>query len=290
MSRIRSLHPGQWTDEQFVACSPTARLLALGLRNEADDNGIFEWKPITIKMRLFPNDAVEVCELLQELENSDQIKRFESGGKTYGAIRNFRKYQRPEKPKSWHPITDELRVYVGLSEPDQQPLPDQSPTDQGKSPQRKEEGGDRKEKKDSAPAALDADFETWWGVYPKKADKGHARKEYLKARKRGIPPETLLGGAERYRDDPKRSPDFTKNAGTWLTGECWGDEPAAGAGGEPVRLVTQEEREANRHAMYAEMIKRRQSPGLGFSAQDRFKMIKAGMITMEDCEKAGCAA
>ena len=31
MARIRSLHPGQWTDEAFVQCSAFARLLALGL-------------------------------------------------------------------------------------------------------------------------------------------------------------------------------------------------------------------------------------------------------------------
>ena len=56
MARIRSLHPGQWTDEAFVAVSPLARLLALGLRNEADDEGVFPWKPVTLRMRLLPAD------------------------------------------------------------------------------------------------------------------------------------------------------------------------------------------------------------------------------------------
>lgn len=29
MARIRSTHPEQWSDDQFVSCSPLARLLAL---------------------------------------------------------------------------------------------------------------------------------------------------------------------------------------------------------------------------------------------------------------------
>jgi hypothetical protein len=49
--RIRSLHPEQFTDDQFVSCSPLARLLALGVRNQSDDNGIFEWNPVKLKMR-----------------------------------------------------------------------------------------------------------------------------------------------------------------------------------------------------------------------------------------------
>ena len=114
MARIRSLHPGQWTDEDFVACSMAARLLALGLRNEADDNGVFEWKPLAIKMRLFPADAVDVAVLLDELSANNQVRAFEDSGKRYGVIRNFRRWQRPDKPKSWLPLPDDLRPYAGL--------------------------------------------------------------------------------------------------------------------------------------------------------------------------------
>lgn len=176
MARIRSLHPGQWTDERFVACSPTARLLALGLRNEADDNGVFEWKPITIKMRLFANDAVDVTALLGELEAQEQIQHFDADGKRYGAIRNFRKYQRPEKPKSWHPLPDSLRDYVGLSLPDPGRVAEELPTDQRKSPQRKDEGGKRKDGEEGRGrrgTRLAAD----WA--PSDADRGFAQEQGL---------------------------------------------------------------------------------------------------------------
>jgi len=104
MPRIRSLHPGQWTDDQFVVCSFGARLLALGLRNEADDNGIFEWNPIKIKMRLFPADNVEIDELLTELVESGQVIQYAITEKLYGMIRNFTKYQKVKAPGFLHPV------------------------------------------------------------------------------------------------------------------------------------------------------------------------------------------
>lgn len=170
MARIRSIHPGQWTDEAFVSCSAMARLLAIALRNVADDQGVFEWKPLGIKMQIFPADNVDVPTLLAELGESDQIRAFEASGKRYGAIRNFRRWQRPEKPKAVHPLPDDLREYVGLSpnaprsngggstpddgwpeddhrppECEPRPFADQSATGHRKSPQRKEEGGRREE-------------------------------------------------------------------------------------------------------------------------------------------------
>ena len=81
MARIRSIHPGQWTDEDFVSCSAFARLLAIALRNEADDQGVFEWKPISLKMKLFPADAIDINELLAELVTFSQIKNFEYDGR-----------------------------------------------------------------------------------------------------------------------------------------------------------------------------------------------------------------
>ena len=75
MARIRSIHPEQWTDDQFVTTSPLARLVALGIRNEADDNGVFEWNPIKLKMRLLPADNCDMDSLLGELLSTKQIRR-----------------------------------------------------------------------------------------------------------------------------------------------------------------------------------------------------------------------
>lgn len=153
MARIRSVHPGQWRDQDFVECSIPARLLAIAIRNEADDQGIFEWKPKQIKMNLFPADAIDVEPLLEELVRFNLMRKYEIDGRQFGAIRNFRLYQRPKTPNAIHPMSHEIRKYVGLdgrnsvtaSEIDDA-SDDLISETLGKSPeQRKEEGGRMKE-------------------------------------------------------------------------------------------------------------------------------------------------
>lgn len=118
MSRIRSIHPGLFTDEAFVSLSDAAKIFFIGLWCEADDQGVFEWKPLTLKMRLMAGSTASAEPLLAELVAVDRIKRFEAGGKSYGAVRNFRKFQRPQKPKPVYPLPPELRVYVAIDKGD----------------------------------------------------------------------------------------------------------------------------------------------------------------------------
>ncbi len=106
MSRIRSIYPGQWTDEDFVVLSAFARLLALAIRNEADDNGVFEWKPLQIKVRLFPVDSVDVGALLAELEEHRHIASYQAEGRRYGVIRNFARFNKPRRPSALYPMPE----------------------------------------------------------------------------------------------------------------------------------------------------------------------------------------
>jgi hypothetical protein len=294
LSRIRSIHPKLLTDEAFMDLTVNAPLgvaLLIGLWMEADDQGVFEWKPLTIKARVLPAASVDINALLIELEARHFIKRYAVGGREYGAVRNFQRYQRPKKPNAVHPLPSSMVAYVGTGdtsdEESSEPVPHQDGTPSPKSPQMEEEGGKRKEEgeKDSA---LASDFETFWGAYPKKADKGHALKAYIAARKLGASAETLLAGAARYRADPSRDPKFTKNAQGWLSGECWNDQAAEPP--PPVKFEPQAVKDAQRHMAYAAMIQRGISPGLQFTTADRNKMIAAGLVTMEQCERAGCAA
>lgn len=112
MARIRSVHPSLFTDEAWVSCSPVARILYIGLWTDADDQGVFVWRPMQLKMRLLPGDQVDISELLKELAAADLIRAFEHEGRPYGAIKLFQKYQRPKKPNAIHPFPDELRDYV----------------------------------------------------------------------------------------------------------------------------------------------------------------------------------
>lgn len=148
MSRIRSIHPGLFTDEAFVSISPIARIFFIGLWTECDDNGSFEWSPLKLKMRILPADNADASELLAEIERERGIMRYEVNGKAYGAVRNFCQYQRPKKPNSVHPQTDEVRNWVNTdarsTRDGSEPVTHQLPTPSEK-PRQMEDGGCRME-------------------------------------------------------------------------------------------------------------------------------------------------
>lgn len=145
MARIRSQHPGIFTDEAYMTLSFAARELLRGLWAQADDQGVFEWKPLTLKVRIFPANTVDVDALLAELAAANFIRAYPAEGRPFGAVRNFMKYQRPRKPSYVHPLPDALRGYVGMA--GAEPVPNQYGTGSVLPPQRekKEEGGKRKE-------------------------------------------------------------------------------------------------------------------------------------------------
>lgn len=115
MARIRSIHPGLFTDEAFVSLSPAAQVLWIGLWCEADDQGVFEWKPTMLKMRILPASTALIDPLLAELENANCIRAYSAGGRRYGVIRNFVRHQRPKAPKEVHPLPPELLNYAGFT-------------------------------------------------------------------------------------------------------------------------------------------------------------------------------
>lgn len=162
MARIRSIHPGFFTDETFVQVSAHARLLLIGLGVEADDKGTFPWKPIMLKMRLFPMDVIDIQGLLRELTDVDIIRRYKVAGKEYGAIRNFRQHQRPKKPNDINPMPDEFGTYVGLTDDSSIPVPNRfgkSPADGGCRMEDVEEDGISKRAANSRGKRLPSNFE-----------------------------------------------------------------------------------------------------------------------------------
>lgn len=79
---------------------------------------------------------------------------------------------------------------------------------------------------DNVDLNIDPDFRAFWEAYPRKVDKGHARKAWLTIMKRGgVDPADIIAGAIAYRNDPNRKPDikFTAHPATWLNGERWTD-------------------------------------------------------------------
>jgi hypothetical protein len=241
MSRIRSVHPGFFRDENLVPCSSFARLLYIGLGVEADDKGIFEWKPLQLKMTIFPADGVDVGELLAELVAAGNVKRFEVGGKAFGAIRNFRKYQRPKTPNDVHPMPDDIAEYVAFPRKAEteagEPAP--FPPEGEKSPQMEDGGWRVEEKNTSPPPVLESEgarvsFEDVLEAYPENpsASETKARAEFERTKPADRP--VILAAAIRTskwlaQDSAERGRSvdeglrFVTHLATWLKEGKWRD-------------------------------------------------------------------
>ena len=157
MARIRSIHPGLASDEAYMSMTMAAKAAWPLLWTECDDHGIFEWKPIVLKARIFPADNVDFAALLAEYEALGCVRRADVGGKSHGFIRNFCRYQRPKNPSYRFDLDPALYEFVGLksSEEDRAPviLPQSSPSPAEIVPQMKEEGGRGEKEEETASAA-----------------------------------------------------------------------------------------------------------------------------------------
>jgi hypothetical protein len=74
-------------------------------------------------------------------------------------------------------------------------------------------------------------FDEFWQSYPKRVDKGAARKAWAKAMKGKTSPATIIAATKEYAAE-RRGQDakFTKHPATWLNAESWLNErPPASA-------------------------------------------------------------
>jgi len=100
MPRTRSISPDFWTCEAIVDCSPMARLLFLGLQTFADDFGVQPPRPRTIKMQVFPGDAIDaeaIRALIEELASHGLVRLYSVAGQDYIAIADWQHAQRVGK-------------------------------------------------------------------------------------------------------------------------------------------------------------------------------------------------
>jgi hypothetical protein len=124
-------------------------------------------------------------------------------------------------------------------------------------------------------------FDEFWQVYPLKQGKGLAKRSFEKALTVAHP-NVIIEGARRYRDDPNRSPSFTKHPSTWLNAESWDDDPL------PVRVLSPEERaakdEADRQARWARESQEREQSRLAREAEEQRLRLEREANPVEFCE------
>jgi len=101
MARIRTIKPEFWTDEDIASVSEPARLLAIGILNQADDEGFFKSNPMLLKAAVFPlcEPSMSIQGMITELSDIGYIKLcVGTDGKQYGLVRNFNNHQKVNRP------------------------------------------------------------------------------------------------------------------------------------------------------------------------------------------------
>lgn len=219
MARIRSVHPGIATDEDMLECSIAARLFFILLCTEADDYGCFEWKPVRLKVRLFPADDVDVEKLLAELVAVNRVVRYVADEKQLGAIRNFAKYQRPKKPQSHCPRGNasstmtgreiDINKYIGLAQKSSEPVGNQFRT--GGEPNGDKVGGGSEPVRKSR-TIRDHEFGTGTEKSPQKGGREEGRKGRGERESPTTNNQTLHPGAEQA-DAPEPGGGFFEDQG-----------------------------------------------------------------------------
>jgi len=88
-------------------------------------------------------------------------------------------------------------------------------------------------------ANIDADFEEFWTVWPRKVARKPAADVYRRLRK-SVPAEVILAGARRYAAETVgRDAEHIAHAKSWLNAERWTDEAARPATPQaPARRIT----------------------------------------------------
>lgn len=110
MSRIRTIKPQFFTDDELAELPLAARLLFAGLFCLADRRGRLEDRPRKIKAEVMPYDDHDVDALLWQLHQHRGrfITRYEVDGKRFIQVRNFEKHQHchVKEPDSSIPAPD----------------------------------------------------------------------------------------------------------------------------------------------------------------------------------------
>ena len=97
MSRARLISPEFWTSEAVVDCTPMTRLLLLGLSNFADDFGALPLRPRTIRLQVFPGDALDdeqVRAMIEELAARGLVRRYTVDEVDYLSLVDWEIHQR----------------------------------------------------------------------------------------------------------------------------------------------------------------------------------------------------
>lgn len=96
------LDPGIWTDEVLAKCTHTERLLYIGLKSNADDEGRLKGDCNFLKATIFPYDSLNVTIIasgVKRLAKERLIIHYKSGEKDYIQLPDWKQDQYIRMPR-----------------------------------------------------------------------------------------------------------------------------------------------------------------------------------------------
>jgi hypothetical protein len=94
--KIRSIHPGFFSDSKVCSLTFPARILWQGLWCFADDYGRGPWLAKAIEGAIFPRDEVDIDALMFEVVDAGLVELYGVDGETFYAIPRWDDYQSPK--------------------------------------------------------------------------------------------------------------------------------------------------------------------------------------------------
>lgn len=217
MSRIRTVKPEYWSHPKVTAVCRDARLLFLGLLNEADDEGRLRWSAKRIAGVVFPEDddvdARQIDSWCASLEGVGLVARYEVDGAKLLQIVGFLDHQRVS-----HPTASRLPSITEALDSPPETLANVSRI----APDDVRREGKGKEGKGSARAAsagesFESDFSAWWDQYPRKVNRSQAFKAYQARRREGVPVDDLCRARDNFAATRSgQDPAYTMYGATFL--------------------------------------------------------------------------
>ncbi len=235
MARIRTIKPEFWSSEQIMLCSPTARLLFIGLWNFCDDNGIHPASLVRLKAEVFPSDLftndqmmlwiseLMIQNLIQEYRIIDPSNNGSNNGsndRSYWIITGWQSHQKIEKPTYKYPLPQ----FDDHSTTIRRVIDNHSTTEwkgmEGNG--REEEGKKRLIKSDQMIRFDRSNFDQFWSAYPRKVGKAKSLATW-KSKKLERFLSEILEDLKQRTDWNNHNP-FTPHPTTYLNGKRWEDE------------------------------------------------------------------
>jgi hypothetical protein len=212
----------------------TAKLVLLALSDMADENhSCFPGQERLATMTSSSTDAVSrALKSLEEEALIERVRRHRSDG--YRTSDRYFLHVGAQPASSYlgsegAPTPHQHATYPART-------PDLTPHEPGGNHKKNHQKNHQGEPLNKRPT-IEAHFEKFWTVFPRRKGKGEALAAFKRAvARKGVDPEAILAGAERYANDPNLpEPAFIPHPATWLNQSRWDDDPEAprAIGGPP---------------------------------------------------------